>query len=343
MISVRVDPRSTSHYDVYVGRHAANIVNQSIGEEVRKVFVVSQSNIPRIELSLDAEVQTVLVPDGEDAKSLEVVGDLLGRMSSFGLGRGDLVLAIGGGVVSDLGGFVASIYLRGIRYQTVSTTLLGQIDAAIGGKTGVNLPTGKNLVGSFWHPSAVYCDTALLDSLSEREFKSGLGEMVKYEFLGASGLSLEELDESIARCAALKAEFVREDEREDGRRALLNYGHTFGHALESLGIAGRIERITHGEAVAKGIRFAAHLAHAMGRISDAELEEHYRALLKFSLDVSIPREVTIQDVMPFISRDKKNRGSITFVLAQSNHEPSVVRDVSVGELETALHAVHRYL
>lgn len=317
-------------------------MNQSVPEGVSKVFVVSQENIPRVDLSLDADVFFSYVENGEAAKSLSVAGNLLEQMSKLSLGRNDLVLAIGGGVVSDLGGFVASVYLRGIRYQTISTTLLGQIDASIGGKTGVNLPTGKNLVGSFWHPSSVYCDTAMLDSLDEREFKSGLGEMVKYEFLGASGLSLTSLEDSIARCVSLKADFVKEDEREGGRRALLNYGHTFGHALESLGILGAIDRITHGEAVAKGIRFAAHLAHLLGRIDDRGLDEHYEVLSKFSLDISIPMSVTIDEVLPFIVRDKKSRGSITFVLAQSHGEPSVVRDISTNDLEAALQALHRY-
>ncbi|MDA8195966.1 MAG: 3-dehydroquinate synthase [Actinomycetota bacterium] len=340
---MRVEPQSTSAYDVLVGSGVASRLSDYVGEGVRKIFVITQDNVPRVEVPLEVENTQRFVPDGESAKTLDVVGELLGEMSSFGLGRGDLVLAIGGGVVSDLAGFVASIYLRGVRYMTVSSTLLGQIDAAIGGKTGVNLPTGKNLVGSFWHPSSVFCDTSLLNSLSEREFKSGLGEMVKYEFLGASGLTLDALDESIAKCVAIKADFVKEDEREGGRRALLNYGHTFGHALESLGIAGAIDRITHGEAVAKGIRFAAHLAHRLGRITDRELDHHYQVLSEFSLDISIPEKVTIEDVMPYIARDKKNRGSITFVLAQSDGEPSVMRGISEGDLHCALKSLHQYL
>lgn len=343
LISVTVEPSSAVPYSVYVGAAVSELISDSVGEGVNKVFVVTQEKVPELEISIDAEVQRSIVPDGESAKTMEVVGDLLGQISSFGLGRGDLILAVGGGVVSDLAGFVASVYLRGIKYLTVSTTLLGQIDAAIGGKTGVNLPTGKNLVGTFWHPTAVFCDTSFLGTLSEREFKSGLGEMIKYEFLGAQGLSLDALDDSIARCVSIKADFVKQDERESGRRALLNYGHTFGHALEALGISGFIDRITHGEAVAKGIRFAAHLAHQMGRIDDIQLEEHYRALQRFSLDISIPKSVGISDVMPFMARDKKNKGSITFVLAQKESEPSVVSGVSESDLEAALRALHQYL
>ena len=176
-----------------------------------------------------------------------------------------MVVAVGGGVVTDTAGFAAAVYHRGIPVVHVPTTLLGQIDAAIGGKTGVNLPEGKNLVGAVWQPSAVLCDTEVLATLPPREYRSGLGEMAKYAFLGVDDLADLPLDEAVAACVRCKAEVVAADEREGGRRAILNYGHTLAHALE---IAGGYD-LRHGEAVAIGLVYAAELARALGRIDAA--------------------------------------------------------------------------
>src|SRR5438477_5377396 len=173
--------------------------------------------------------------DGEDAKCTETVQDLCGQFARWGLTRGDVVVAVGGGVVTDTAGFAAAVYHRGVAVIHVSTTLLGQVDAAIGGKTGVNIPEGKNLIGAFWQPSAVLCDTEVLETLPPREYASGLGEMAKYAFLGVEGLRDLALEEAIAACVRCKAAIVAADERESGLRALLNYGHTLGHALETAG------------------------------------------------------------------------------------------------------------
>src|SRR5207248_7927475 len=156
--------------------------------------------------------------------------------SRWGLTRGDVVVAVGGGVVTDTAGFAAAVYHRGVPWVAVATTLLAQVDAAIGGKTGVNLPEGKNLVGAFWQPGAVLCDTEVLETLPPREYRSGLGEIAKYHFLTDDPFEDLPLDEKVARCVAIKAAFVERDERErTGSRALLNYGHTLAHALETAG------------------------------------------------------------------------------------------------------------
>ena len=182
------------------------------------------------------------VPDGEGAKSLTVVEELCRGFARAGLSRSDVVIAVGGGVVTDLAGFAAASFHRGTAYVNVATTLLAQVDAAVGGKTGVNIPEGKNLVGAFWQPSGVICDTELLATLPPREWASGRGEMAKYAFLGGSptgaggpDASLLELplDEQVARCVGIKADVVAADEREGDRRMVLNYGHTLGHALEA--------------------------------------------------------------------------------------------------------------
>ena len=190
------------------------------------------------------------------------------------------------------------------------TTLLGQIDAAIGGKTGVNIPEGKNLIGAFWQPSAVICDTDVLMSLPEREFRSGMGELAKYHFLGGEGLDKLSLSERIAACIQIKADVVAADEREGASRALLNYGHTLAHALE---IEGRFY-LRHGEAVAIGIQYAALVAHAMGRIDEARLAEHQRVLDVYELPRSLPEGCDVDRVMELFGRDKKAINGLTFVL-----------------------------
>ena len=183
---------------------------------------------------------------GEQHKSLATIGDLCRGFARIGLTRNDVVIGVGGGMVTDVAGFAAASYHRGVPVVHVATTLLGMIDAAIGGKTGVNLPEGKNLVGAFWQPSGVVCDLDALDTLSQREIRCGYGEMAKYHFLTGDDLLAMSLTDRIARCVEIKAEIVAADEREDGRRALLNYGHTLAHALE---IATEY-RLAHGEAVA---------------------------------------------------------------------------------------------
>jgi 5-deoxy-5-amino-3-dehydroquinate synthase len=220
------------------------------------------------------------------------------------------VVAVGGGIVTDTAGFAAAVYHRGVAVVHVSTTLLGQIDAAIGGKTGVNLPEGKNLVGAFWQPSAVLCDTELLATLPPREFRSGQGELAKYHFLGGGELDALPLAQQVAACVAIKAEVVAGDERESGRRAILNYGHTLGHAIEIAGDHG----LRHGEAVAVGLIFAAELAVRLGRIDAQRVAEHRRVVAAYDLPGSLPHGLATSELIELMGRDKKALDGITFVL-----------------------------
>jgi 5-deoxy-5-amino-3-dehydroquinate synthase len=192
----------------------------------------------------------------------------------------------------------------------VSTTLLGQVDAAIGGKTGVNLPEGKNLVGAFWQPSAVICDTETLETLPHREFQCGVGEIAKYHFLGGGRLDELPIDERVAACVQIKADVVMADEREGGRRAILNYGHTLAHAIETAGAYD----LRHGEAVAIGIRYAAEIARRLGRIDDDRVAEHERVLAAYELPTTVPEQLTDTELMDLFSRDKKAIDGVTFVL-----------------------------
>ena len=321
MITVPVSLGERS-YDVVVGRGAAGLLPDFLPPRARLAAVVTQHGI---EVAVDPGIEstTLYVPPGEQAKSLACVEELCRGFARAGLSRDDVVVAVGGGVVTDVAGFAAATYLRGIAYVNVATTLLAQVDAAIGGKTGVNLPEGKNLVGAFWQPSAVICDVDTLASLPSREMASGRGEMAKYAFLevrpgggppGADLLDLS-LEEQVARCVAVKAAVVSADEREGGRRALLNYGHTLAHALEAAGFdpAAGID-LRHGEAVAVGLVFAAELARRLGRIDDERVALHRRVVGGFDLPAELPSGVSSGDLITYMARDKKARHDLTFVL-----------------------------
>jgi 5-deoxy-5-amino-3-dehydroquinate synthase len=219
--------------------------------------------------------------------------------------------------------------------------LLGQVDAAVGGKTGVNLPEGKNLVGAFWQPTAVLCDTDTLATLPDRERRSGLGEMAKYAFLGVEDLDRLPLVDQIARCVALKAEVVAEDEREGDRRMLLNYGHTLAHALEAAGFADGPGRdgvdLRHGEAVAIGLVFAARLARSLGRIDDRRVQRHVELVSANGLPTAMPRGVDHAELVRLMGRDKKATDGLVFIL-DGPIGPEIVTGVSTADVLTALDA-----
>jgi 5-deoxy-5-amino-3-dehydroquinate synthase len=268
-----------------------------------------------VEVDAGVEQRTFLIDEGEKAKSMSTVEELCSGFAEFGLTRADIVVGVGGGVVTDVAGFAAAVYHRGVAVAHVATTLLGQVDAAIGGKTGVNLPEGKNLVGAFWQPVAVICDSEVLSTLPPREYRSGLGEMAKYAFLGVPGLAEMGLEEAVAACVECKARAVAGDERETergtGGRALLNYGHTLAHALETTGNYD----LRHGEAVAVGLVFAAHLARQLGRIGDERVAEHYRVVEAYDLPSALPPGAGPATLMAVMGRDKKvTGGGLTFVL-----------------------------
>jgi 3-dehydroquinate synthase len=258
------------------------------------------------------------IPAGESRKTLATAAKVYDRMAKAGLDRKSVLLAVGGGVITDLGGFAASTYLRGLRAVLVPTTLLGMVDAAIGGKTGVNLPQGKNLVGTFSQPRAVVCDPRVLATLPAREFTAGLGEVAKYgmirdaELMGILDRSMdgirrrdpEVLDEIVHRCAAIKADVVSQDEKESGLRAILNYGHTIGHAIEA---AGRYRLLHHGEAVAVGMEAEAFIAMEMGLIPLEVLAEQNRILKRCGLPTRV-RKLPRAALLASLRLDKKSEG-----------------------------------
>lgn len=280
----------------------------------RRAAIVTQRGLPSIG-ELDVPTITIEIPDGEHAKSLATVESIVREFARFGLTRNDVVVAVGGGLVTDVAGFAAASWHRGTALLNVPTTLVGMIDAAIGGKTAVNLPEGKNLVGAFWQPVGVVCDTDLLDGLPEREWRCGFGEIAKYQFLTGGDLSSLDLEQRVARCVEIKADIVSEDEREGGRRALLNYGHTLAHAIETVGD----HRLAHGEAVAVGLIFAARLARRLDRIDDDRVEQHRRVVADdFGLTAQLPSGLAVGDLLAAMERDKKATNGLTFVLDGPN-------------------------
>jgi len=342
-------------YEVTVGSGILAAAAAAVRDR-RRVAVVSQAAVADLYAArlLDdlPQAELFLMGDGEEHKTLATVDDLTRRFAAAGILRGDAVVALGGGVVGDTAGFAAAVYHRGVDVVQVPTTLLAQVDSAIGGKTGVNLPEGKNLVGAFHQPVAVVADVSTLASLPAREYRSGLGEVAKYALLEGVGGDLDTLLREdvtdvlgrdpavlaalVLRCAAVKARVVAADpEERSGSRATLNLGHTLAHALET---AGR-HALTHGEAVAVGLAFAGALAEALGRV-DAATAERYRSLpAALGLPVRVPAGVgngsapsgaapapgsgsapgPVADpgadaLLALMRRDKKSAGGFTFVL-----------------------------
>jgi 5-deoxy-5-amino-3-dehydroquinate synthase len=300
-------------YAVLVGRGIVHDTVSLLPTSAKRVAIVTQDGIPETCLpSFSHHVVSVhRIGVGEEHKNLSTIERLCREFAQHGLTRSDVVVAVGGGMVTDVAGFAAASYHRGIPVVHVATSLLAMIDAAVGGKTGVNIAEGKNLVGAFWQPSGVVCDLDVLASLPEREMRCGLGEMAKYHFIARENLNEIPFDQRVARCIQIKGDIVAADEREGGIRAFLNYGHTLAHALE----IDTDFSIAHGEAVALGVLYAAHVAHRMNRISSQRVDDHYHVVHEvYGLRRPLPHGLTIDSLISAMGRDKKAVDSLTFVL-----------------------------
>ncbi|MEZ5381054.1 MAG: 3-dehydroquinate synthase family protein [Microthrixaceae bacterium] len=300
-------------YSVLVGWGTRRRLSEMLPAGVRRVALVTEEGHPWLDSTLaglDRPAAVHAIPGGEANKNLATIEALCSSFVDAGVSRADCVVSLGGGLVTDVAGFTAATFHRGLPVVHVATTLLAQVDAAIGGKTGVNLPEGKNLVGAYWQPSAVICDTETLTTLPEREWRCGMGEVAKYHWLGGHNLDELSLEERVARCVAIKAEVVASDEREGGRRAILNYGHTLAHAIETVGD----HELAHGEAVAVGLVFAAELAHRLGRIDADGVAEHRRVVGDYGLVDRLEAGLSDADLLAAMARDKKARDGLTFVL-----------------------------
>ena len=310
-----------------------------------RVIVITDANIDRRQHHLLNGLEFIMIGTGESIKTLHTAETIYRRFVELGIDRSCFVLGIGGGIVTDITGFVASTYMRGLRFGFISTTLLGQVDASVGGKNGVNLDGYKNMVGTFNQPQFVICDPTLLGTLPEREFRAGLAEIVKAGIIADSDLferiehsSFDELrhnhdllGEIILAAIKVKADIVDRDERESGERRKLNLGHTFAHAIEKLST-----EMNHGEAVAAGTTLAARLAVKLGTLTpeDAERIERLLSSLGFTLTSPVP----VKRLVSAISKDKKSDGNaIHFVLPTGIGECEV-RRMAIEEIASLVEA-----
>lgn len=352
----RITVSGDAPYDVLIGRGLLNEVAPALGAGVQKVLVIhpvaltASAEALREEL-INAGLEAILagVPDSEDAKRVEVAAFCWGIMGQADFTRSDAVIGFGGGSTTDLAGFVAATWLRGVKLVQIPTTLLGMVDAAVGGKTGINTSEGKNLVGVFHAPAAVLIDLDTLKSLAKNEILAGFGEVAKYGFIADERiLELIEADvelatnpesavfaEIVERSVSIKARVVGEDFKESGLREILNYGHTLGHAIE------HAERYKwrHGAAIAIGMVFVAELANLSGKLSDADLDRH-RSVLKL---LGLPTEYKAEkweQLLATMQRDKKSRaGNLRFVVLEGIGKPTIMTAPPIELLHTAFQEI----
>ncbi len=358
LVSVPV-PVPGAEHEVLIGPGALDLLGDAVPwpSAARRAALVADRTVgelygDRVAAALRSAglaVERFELAPGEESKTLATLEGLYHGFAAVPINRGDVVVALGGGVVGDLAGFAAATWNRGVAVVQVPTTLLAQVDSAIGGKTGVNLPEGKNLVGAFHQPLAVVADTATLSTLPPRELRAGLGEVVKYGFIAeppvldlleeradaALGGDATLLTDLVRRSVAVKADVVAGDEREAGRRAVLNYGHTIGHAIESL--TGYAE-YRHGEAVGLGMVAAARLGERLG-VSEAGLADRTVAVLE---RLGLPSGGVTLDperVWEVLARDKKAAAGVRFVLCRRPGDPVVVDPPPRAEVEAAVRSL----
>jgi len=304
-------------------------LNAIYGDKINSIFSAA---------GLDAAV--ISIEPGEASKSIDTLKKVYGKLSESAMTRGDIIVAFGGGVVGDLAGFAAATYLRGITYIQVPTSLLAQVDSSIGGKVAVDLPGGKNLVGSFYHPEAVFIDHELLRTLDKRFFHDGLAEVVKYGCIKDKGIIgqlmkfrdeeelLDSIEPIIYKCCSIKKALVEEDERDFGNRMLLNFGHTIGHAVEKY---FNYKKYTHGEAVAIGMAYMARAGENLGLTEKGAWECLVKVLEKFDLPSKMP-EMDKETVRKIILLDKKSRGDLINLVLIRKIGESFIKKVRIAEL-----------
>ncbi|GIH27368.1 3-dehydroquinate synthase [Acrocarpospora phusangensis] len=358
MTVTRIRVHGDAPYDVVVGTGVLAELPALVGEGVRTVAVVSPASLPEISRpvceSLRAagyEVVSLPVPDGEQAKTVGVAAELWSAFGRYGITRTDAVVGVGGGATTDLAGFVAATWLRGVKVIQVPTTLLAMVDAAVGGKTGINTPEGKNLVGAFYPPKGVLCDLATLVSVPREDYVAGLAEIIKGGFIAdptilmlveddPAGARVPEGDHTralIERKIQVKADVVGADLKESGLREILNYGHTLAHAIE------RVEdyRIRHGEAVAIGLVYAAEVARLDGRLADAVVDRTRSILTSVGLPTSYRKDAWPR-LREHMRVDKKSRGAkLRLVVLDDIARVSRLEDPSEELLESAFYEISR--
>ena len=352
---IHIGPGLIARADLYLGdlvdgRHLVVIADVAVADHHLKALVASLSG--RAE-----KLDTITVPSGEASKSIACFGQVMEQVLALNVDRKVMLVALGGGVIGDLVGYIAASLLRGVDFIQVPPTLLAQVDSSVGGKTGINARAGKNLIGAFHQPRAVLADTATLSTLPPREIRAGYAEVVKYGLLGDRGffdwleanqdqiLALDDaaLTETVARCCRAKARIVAEDEKEGGRRALLNLGHTFGHAYEAE--AKYDGSVLHGEAVATGMVDAYRLGVRLGTVTEAERDQVIAHLNRAGLPTTramlsnLLGEVSAEVLMRHMQKDKKvSDGAIVFIVPHGIGDARVDRGVDPADTKAVLEA-----
>ena len=331
IIPINIETKDTKSYNIYI----EPLRNININGKVAVVTnpTVSKYHLKKALNAINAShIEVIEVPDGEEYKSMETIFAILDRLFKAKFDRKSTLIALGGGVIGDMTGFAASMYQRGINFIQMPTTLLSQVDASVGGKTGVNNKYGKNLIGAFYQPKAVYIDPVFLDTLPQREFSAGVAEVIKmavmfdiefYNFLKEANFNnREDIIKIIAKSVTLKANVVNQDEKESGIRAVLNYGHTFGHVVENL---TNYTQYLHGEAVAIGMVMANELALSLGLLTKEEADDIKELLIKSKLPTSF--EITnVEDFYEHFFLDKKSSNNqISFILPNGSIGTHIIK------------------
>ena len=329
-------------YPIYVQQGLFNQSLQSYLAEFEQVAVITNPTVADfyLERTIQAlgisDVKVLVAPDSENAKSIDVYSELITELLDANFNRSSLLIALGGGVIGDLTGFLAATLHRGCRLVQIPTTLLSQVDSSVGGKTAINHSSGKNLIGSFYQPEAVFIDPDSLASLPAREFSAGMAEVIKYAFVSGSNFfdwlydnkeaiknhEATVLSEMIIQCCRFKAEVVSADEKEQGQRALLNYGHTFGHAIEQ--VAGYGEWL-HGEAVATGMLMAMRLAVDAGECDSSLYPQLEELITYFDLPTKLDKSLAIDELITAMYKDKKNLGQTLRLILPVGRGKSVIK------------------
>jgi 3-dehydroquinate synthase len=344
-------------YEICIGEHSIPQLGYMLDfvPQTSRMILITDENVNRLAgdkvivilRQAGFQVESAVIKGGEECKNMATLTSLLEQMVAFGLDRKSTVIALGGGIVGDIAGFAAATYMRGISYVQVPTTLLAQVDSSVGGKTGVNLPQGKNLVGAFFQPGLVFVDVDFIQTLPEREFLTGLAEVIKYgiirdhEFFKYLEDNMEKIKARdskclihiVNRCCAIKADIVAQDETENGLRALLNLGHTFGHAFEAL---TNYQLYTHGEAVAIGMVCAARLARHLGLLPRRDLDRINNLLRGYGLPVSFGH-LGCTAIISQMHKDKKTiGGNMQIVMPTAIGNSQIFKNIKEDDIRMVL-------
>ena len=350
-IKVQIQNSTTSDITIINNGVFSNLATtlDSFPNETNFIIITDQNIINKYDKEIHStfkkhKYDIITLPPGEQTKNISNIDKIYSKLLELGANKGSCLIAIGGGVIGDITGFVASTFMRGIKYVNIPTSLLAMVDSSIGGKTGINLSKGKNLVGSIYHPSKIIIDPVFLNTLPHREYYSGMVEIIKYglildkslfdslklnfKFLSPDNLDIELLSKIIRKCVELKSTIVQEDEKDNGIRNILNFGHTIGHALESY---FDYDYIRHGEAVAYGILYSSKLSNKYSDLSDEDLQEINEIINKISLP-SI-QNLDVEKLINYIMSDKKNiNKSLNFILLDSIGKAKITNKISTNEI-----------